>query len=250
MNETPSVPSEHPQSRQTRPTSEAASVTSTAERDDAQLLMILTQEHASLLATRSLTWTESFARAALFLSVLSASVIVLGLVGPATGFGPEFVGFALVILPVALFVGVATYVRIDQGNREDISWVVGMNRVRQGYVQIRPTAAPFLMAGTTDDRPGIMRSMGLFADEGYSVGHFFVTIPGMIAVIDAVLAGAIAGIAGSLAGISMAGLIAFAVLVGLAFGLYLGRLSQQLMERMLASYVPAFPSDIAAGEPS
>ena len=158
MNETPSNPGELLSARPTRAVSESALAAPLNELDDPGLLAILSQEHAGLLATRSLTWTESFSRAALFLSTLSAAVIVLGLVGPATQFGPQFFAFALVLLPVALFVGLATFLRIDEGNREDIFWVAGMNRIRQGYVRMRPAAAPFLILGTTDDAPGITRS--------------------------------------------------------------------------------------------
>jgi hypothetical protein len=208
--------------------------------------MILTQEHAGLLATRALTYSESFSRAALFLSTLSASVIVLGLVGPATHFGPEFFGFALVILPVALFVGVATFIRIDEGNRDDIVWVAGMNRIRQGYVRMRPEAAQFLILGTRDDTPGVVQSFGPFAEGTYSFAHFFVTIPGMIAVIDGVLAGAIAGIAGWFTGASIAVLIAAGIAVGVVTGFLLARVSQRAIMGFIGGYVPAFPSEPSA----
>jgi hypothetical protein len=246
VNETSASPPEHVPARSPRAVPKPASDIALDELDDPQLLAILTQEHAGLLATRSLTWTESFSRAALFLSTLSASVIVLGLVGPATHFGPEFFAFALVILPVALFVGVATFLRIDQGNREDIYWVVGMNRIRQGYVRMRPEVAPFLILGTTDDRRGIVQSASPFAASTYSIAHVFVTIPGMIAVIDSVLAGAITGITGWFTGASTAILIIAGAAVGLVTGLLLARVSQREMDDLARSYVPAFPSESSA----
>ena len=49
--------------------------------DDPRAMQILSTEHWSLLATRSLSWSESFARAGLFLSVVSATVVALALVG-------------------------------------------------------------------------------------------------------------------------------------------------------------------------
>ncbi len=195
-----------------------------------------------MLATRSLTWTESFARAALFLSTLSAAVIVLGLVGPATQFGPEFFAFALVLLPVALFVGIATFLRIDEGNREDIFWIAGMNRIRHAYVRMRPAATPFLILGTTDDVPGITRSFGPLAGT-YSFAHFFVTIPGMIAVIDGVLAGAIAGMATTFTGASIAALIAVGATVGVFTAFLLARVSQRGFLRLMETQKPAFPSE-------
>jgi hypothetical protein len=44
------------------------------------------------------------------LSVLAASVIALALVAQATGFGSGFTAFALVLLPVVLFLGLTTYI--------------------------------------------------------------------------------------------------------------------------------------------
>src|SRR5690349_12207179 len=98
--------------------------------DDPRSLQILSTEHWSLLATRSLSWNESFSRAGLFLSVVSATAVALALVGQATSFGDRFTAFALVMLPVDLFVGLATFTRLDEVNGEDFLWVAGMNRIR------------------------------------------------------------------------------------------------------------------------
>ena len=99
--------------------------------DDPRSMQILSTEHWSLLATRSLSWSESFARAGLFPSVVSATAVALALVGQATDFGDRFVAFALVMLPVDLFVGLATFTRLDEVNGEDAVWVAGMNRIEQ-----------------------------------------------------------------------------------------------------------------------
>ena len=48
---------------------------------------LLTTEHWSLLATRNLSWNESFARAGMFLTVLTGAVVALALVAQATAFG-------------------------------------------------------------------------------------------------------------------------------------------------------------------
>ena len=71
-------------------------------------IQILATEHWSLLATRALSWNEAFARASMFLSLLSGAVVALALVAQATSFGEDFVVFALMVLPVVLFVGLAT----------------------------------------------------------------------------------------------------------------------------------------------
>ena len=47
-------------------------------------LQILTTEHWSLLASRSLAWNESFTRASMFLSTLTGSIVALSLIGVST----------------------------------------------------------------------------------------------------------------------------------------------------------------------
>jgi len=61
------------------------------ESSSARRAQFLATEHWSLLATRSMSWNESFARSSMFLTSLSTATVALALVGSATQFGPEFV---------------------------------------------------------------------------------------------------------------------------------------------------------------
>jgi hypothetical protein len=74
-------------------------------------------EHWSLLATRSMTWNEIFSRTGTYLTALSATVIALSLVANATGFGPSFQTFALLVLPVVLLVGVGAWSHASHHHR-------------------------------------------------------------------------------------------------------------------------------------
>jgi hypothetical protein len=94
---------------------------------------ILATEHWSLLASRSLIWNEAMSRATVFLTVLSASIIALALLADATGFGPQTMTLALVLLPVVLLLGIATYVRLVQINTEEFQLVLAMNRLRRVF---------------------------------------------------------------------------------------------------------------------
>ena len=156
-------------------------------------LQILTTEHWSLLSTRALSWSEAFSRATMFLSVLSGAVVALALVAQAMAFGEGFVTFALLILPVVLFVGIATFMRLVAINHEDVGWVVGMNLLRHAYLGAAPELRPYFVSGSTDDEPGIMATFGATPGPG-SFAHEFVTTPGMLAIIDGVIAGVLAGI--------------------------------------------------------
>ena len=161
-------------------------------------VQMLATEHWSLLATRSLSWNESFARAGMFLTLLSGATVALALVAQATSFGAGFAVFALLILPVVLFVGIATYVRLLEINNEDYVWVRGMNRLRAAYLEIDPELARHFITGSTEDAVGIFRTFGSDqADErSLDTGRFhgLVTTPSTIAFVDATLAAVLTAI--------------------------------------------------------
>jgi len=90
--------------------------TRTGDVTPAMRLQILSTEHWSLLASRSLAWNEAFSRAGMFLTTLTGAIVALALVAQASAFGDSFVLFALVILPVVLLIGVATWIRLGSSN--------------------------------------------------------------------------------------------------------------------------------------
>lgn len=161
-------------------------------------IQILATEHWSLLATRSLSWNESFSRAGMFLTLLSGATVALALVAQATSFGEGFVLFALLILPVVLFVGLATYVRLLEINNEDYVWVRGMNRLRGAYLETAPELAKYFVAGTTEDAVGIFQTFGSFPDTPGNLDtglfHGLVTTPSTIGFVDATLTAVLATI--------------------------------------------------------
>jgi hypothetical protein len=164
-----------------------------------RLLQVLSTEHWSLLATRSLTWSESFSRASMYLSSLSAAVVALALVSQAMGTGDAFMAFALVILPVVLFIGLTTFVRLAAANGEDTLWVAAMNRIRHAYVELAPDASRYFTTGTTDDERGIMLTFsGRVATPELALvpflAHSVTTTPGMIGTINCMVAAVLAGL--------------------------------------------------------
>jgi len=170
-------------------------------------VQMLATEHWSLLATRSLSWNESFARAGMFLTLLSGATVALALVAQATSFGKDFALFALLILPVVLFVGLATYVRLLEINNEDYVWVRGMNRLRAAYLEIDPGLAPHFITGTSEEPDAIFRTFGSHSNEPGSMDtgffHGFVTTPITIAFVDATLSAVLAAILVGQIGFSM-----------------------------------------------
>ncbi len=169
--------------------------------DQTRRTQLLTTEHWSLLATRSMSWNEAFSRTSTFLSTLSAGTVSLALAGPAMTFGSAFTLFALVILSVILFLGVSTYVRLVQINNEDLYWVYGMNRLRGAYARMVPGIEHEFITGHTVDASGIARTFGAInVTTEVSMLHAFITSPAIVGVIASVVFGVIVGLVTSRVG--------------------------------------------------
>lgn len=219
--------------------------TGIADLPPALRLQILTTEHWSLLSTRALSWSEAFIRASMFLAALSGAVVALALVAQVTSFGDGFLTFALLILPVVLFLGVATFMRLVAINHEDAGWVIGMNLLRHAYLEAAPELRPYFVTGWHDDEAGIMATFGARAGTG-AFAHELVTTPGVLEVIDGVLASVLAGIVGLRLGAPVTLALGLAVAVGLlTIGLlsvyhYRGAVQPRRQRRA------RFPNDAAA----
>jgi hypothetical protein len=124
-------------------------------------LQILSTEHWSLLASRSFAWNEAFSRAGMFLSTLTGAIVALALVAQASAFGEGFAFFALVILPIVLFIGVATCIRLGTANYHEALCVIGMNRIRAAYLGLAPDLERYFVMSAHDDSPGIGITMGV-----------------------------------------------------------------------------------------
>jgi hypothetical protein len=168
-------------------------MTDQALPDDPRVVQILATEHWSLLASRTLSWNESFSRASMLLGTLSATVVALALVAQVDGFGTAFVAFAIVVLPFVELVGVATFARLGEANREDLLAIQGMNRIRHAYQEIAPGLAPYFVASRHDDLPAVLSVYGPNAAAASSfrvaVHHAVVMTQGMVGAINAMVAG-------------------------------------------------------------
>jgi hypothetical protein len=159
----------------------------------AMRLQILSTEHWSLLASRNLAWSESFSRAGMFLTTLTGAIVALALVAQATEFGEGFRVFALVILPIVVFVGAATLLRLGIANYHDVVCVVGMNRIRAAYLELAPDLQRYFVMGSTDDWRGIDITMA--HERTHSAFTWLMaSVPMLVAVVNAVLVAAIAAL--------------------------------------------------------
>jgi hypothetical protein len=215
---------------------EAPQVASTPATLRAQ---ILATEHWSLLATRSQTWNESFARAQMFLSVLAASVIALALVAQASAFGRGFTAFALVLLPVVLFLGLTTYIRLVAVNHDETRWVLGMNRIRAAYLELAPELERWFITSHHDDEKGAMATAGWMT---FPTLFGYVTTPAAVGVIDAVVAGVIIFLATRALGLQAPLAAVLGVLVAAALNLALTSYSRRAYRRWKDLYPPVSPT--------
>jgi hypothetical protein len=167
------------------------------QKRDSEVIQILATEHWSLLATRALIYQESLGRVNMFLAILSGAVIALALIAQADRFGTTFIAIAIFMLAVVFFVGVATVRRLMMLNHDDFQMVVGMNRLRHGYLDVHPELEQYFVTGSHDDLRGALRTLGIDAATAQGLGtffHGFVTLPGMLGIIVAAVGGAIGGL--------------------------------------------------------
>ena len=96
----PSPPAETPRPGEpTRPSADRPAI------DDPRALQILSTEHWSLLTTRSLAYNESFSRAGMFLTFLSATLIVVGFLIGTQGLSGSIIPVVAILLLADLYIG-------------------------------------------------------------------------------------------------------------------------------------------------
>lgn len=161
---------------------------------------LLATEHWSLLASRSTTQSEVLSRIAMFLTLVSAGLVSLALVGQATQFSGEFAVFAITVLVIVNLVGMLTQVRVSNVAMEDLMYVLAMNRLRAAYAELDPGIVPYLMASRFDDNPGMQQTYYFLGrNRGFSqvAGSSVIFITAVNTTLLGLLTAAIAGLAGA-----------------------------------------------------
>jgi hypothetical protein len=171
-----------------------------------------------------------------------ASIVALALLADATGFGAQTTRLALVLLPVVLLLGIATYVRLLRINTEEYQLVLAMNRLRHASLKIEPGLAPYFSTGHHDDEQGVMATYMLEhpSRASWSV-HFLITTPTIVATVVAALAAAIAVLVLQPGGAPRAVVVAAGVVAFLAVWGGLLLLQQQSMGPVRGK-TPRFPT--------
>lgn len=206
----------------------------TSGLDDPRAVDILTTEHWSLLSTRTLGYQEMFSRATIFVAILSGTVVALALLAQATNFRRETLWFALMLISLTLFIGLATFVRSVAINYEDARWVTGMNLLRRAYLQIVPELEPFFVTGHKPDAEA--RSLGVGSPQRLvNLINSLTTTSGVVAALNSLLAGALASDLGALSG----GGTALNAALGVGVSLLSAVLHVRYAARFRESHVPS-----------
>jgi hypothetical protein len=248
----PGPPPERPPAPNLPPSVESSrGHSSNAALDDPRALQILSTEHWSLLAGRSLAYNEAFTRAGMFLTALSASVVAIAFVAQADRSGSAVPTFTIVLLGFDLFVGLTTYLRLVETTREDLRAVQGMNRIRHAYLEMAPGLAPYFVASDRDDLAGILMTYEGPAREDMMARrptisgllHGFSTNTGMVAVVVSLVGASLAGVAIAQVGASMVAIVALGAVVFVVLLALLLRLGLISVRTYSSSTVVRFPSD-------
>jgi hypothetical protein len=207
----------------------------------AMRLQILSTEHWSLLASRNLAWNESFTRAGIFLTALSGAIVALALVAQASDFGEGFRLFGLVILPVVLFIGIGTSLRLDSSSYHDVKCIIGMNRIRAAYLELAPDLEPYFVMGTNDDYDGIESTMGVIPGRSVLVSVFAAT-PWLVSMLNALLAGAIGALLTMQLGADAWPAIVVGAIVFVGALTFVAVVERRQIRQIIASHRPMFPA--------
>jgi hypothetical protein len=158
---------------------------------------VLSAEYGLLAASLGAAWSASLTRTSLFLFSLSASGVALGFAAQGGAGGSGFRTFALVVLPIVLFIGFATFVRVVQVQRESVVYIAGLNRIRGFMAESVPAARKYFVLPIYDDQTAMYRSIGTGMSRRpprYPLIYLVVQTQGMVGVVTAAVAAAFVGL--------------------------------------------------------
>ena len=188
----------------------------------ARRAQILATEHWGLLAARGTAQSEVLTRITIYLTLVSAGLVTIGLLSQATRFGGWFAAAALAILGILVLVGLMTLTRVFNVAEEDMMYVVAMNRLRGAYADLDPMVERYFLSAVADDLPGMERTYSFLRRRNFS--HLFGSSAMLIIVVNACVVGLFVGGCIGTAGVPVGWAIAAGVLVGVivvvAFALY------------------------------
>jgi hypothetical protein len=138
-----------------RPAANRRALTADERRKVSEVLSV---EYGLLMGALAAVWSASLVRTSIFLGVISAAGVALGFAaqsGIAT-----LTSFAAIVVPLALLLGLGTFVRTVELQRESIVYITGLNRIRHFFQESVPASKPYFVLPGHDDEAALFRSQG------------------------------------------------------------------------------------------
>ncbi|KHK95874.1 hypothetical protein LK09_17815 [Microbacterium mangrovi] len=186
--------------------------------DDAALarrLQILATEHWGLLAARSTAQSEVLTRITIHLTLVSAGLVTIGLLGQASHFASWFPAAALGILGFLAAIGLLSLMRVLVVSEEDFMFVTAMNRIRAAYEDVDPEITRYFLASTHDDLRGMQVTYSFFRRRS-SLEQMLGSSAMLSVLVNGTVTGMFFGGLGAVAGLTTPASVIVGVVVGLA----------------------------------
>jgi hypothetical protein len=210
------------------------------DEEGQRVAQVLSTEYATLTELLSTTWSASLTRTSIFLITLSSAGIALGFAAQGGIEDGPFWAIALVVLPIVLFLGLTTFVRLVQLQRESYVYLAGMNRIRRFLQDSAPASAPYFVLPRNDDALAAFRGAGTgmrTRPPRFQLLNLIAQTQGVVGAITAAVAAAFAGMAAAPLGV----LAAVGFVAPLAFVLVFALL-MAYWQRSLAEIMRSTPS--------
>ncbi|WP_434317285.1 hypothetical protein [Leifsonia sp. P73] len=212
-----------------------------ARNTDALTAQFLATEHWSLLASRSTTQNEVLTRISILLTLMSAALVSIALVGQATAFAGIFPAFADALLGLVVVVGVLTQVRVTNVSMEDLMYVLAMNRLRAEYVRLAPEVARALSTSWHDDREGVSHTYYFLGrrDRSQVIGSSMM----FTFVVNGALVGLFVGVLLATSGVDVAVAWTVGIVCAVGYAVVSLWLGARIYFRFWRDYAPASPTE-------
>lgn len=199
------------------PASDEEGADPTRESDAAlgRRAQILATEHWGLLAARSTAQSEVLTRITIFLTLVSAGLVTIGLLGQASDFVGWFGGASIAILAFLALIGFMTQFRVMNVSEEDMMYVVAMNRLRGAYVDLDPHVEEIFLASTYDDQPGMKHTYSFLRRRSVSI--LLGSSVMLLIVVNSCVAGLLVGSAVVAGGGAFEGAVALGIVIGVLY---------------------------------
>ncbi|WP_206535647.1 hypothetical protein [Microbacterium sp. 4R-513] len=181
----------------------------------ARRAQILATEHWGLLAARGTAQSEVLTRITIYLTLVSAGLLTIGLLAQATDFRDWFAGAFLAIVGFLTLIGLMTQTRVFNVAEEDMMYVVAMNRLRGAYVDLDPAVEQYFLAAIADDEAGMQLTYSFLRRRSFS--HLFGSSAVFIGVVNSCVIGLLLGGCLTLLGVGIAPAVVVGVVGGLLF---------------------------------